>query len=253
VRTILIALAVGLVTAQLSLFVTTVYLHRASAHRALTLAPGVRFACRFVLWITTGITVREWVAVHRKHHAFTDIEGDPHSPWIQGFPTVQMGNVVLYKMATRDKEVVQRYARDLPPDRWDRVLFDHSLLGLGVGVGILFAIFDGAWLPVVVAAATQVLYYIFANAAVNAVGHKYGRRPFDVLATNNQWLAWATFGEGLHSNHHAAPTSARLSLHHGEMDPGWWTITLLRRLGWATVRHSEPKVSARLRRTLDPV
>jgi len=213
------------------------------------MVPGLRLVCRLVLWVSTGITVREWAAVHRKHHAFTDRDGDPHSPWIQGFARVQIGNVVLYKQATRDEAVVRRYARDLPPDRWDRILFDHSVLGLGVGVGLLFAVFDGAWLPVVIAASVHTFFYIYANSTVNALGHRFGRRPFEVRATNNQWLAWCTFGEGLHANHHAAPTSARLALHPREVDPAWWTIWLGRKLGWMSIRHSEPKLTAGARGT----
>ena len=246
---ILEAVVVGLLTCQLSLFLTTVFLHRASSHKALTLRPGLRFACRMLVWVSTGIKVREWVAVHRKHHAYTDRYGDPHSPLLEGFAQVQLGNVVLYRRTARDAAIVARYARDLPPDAWDRALFDHGWLGLGFGVGILFAIFEGAWLPVLIAAAVHVVLYLLINSAVNAVGHAFGRRPFSGLATNNQWLAWLAAGEGLHSNHHAAPTSARLSLRKGELDPGWWVIATLRRLGWLTVRHTEPKVVTRVRRT----
>ncbi|MCL2395231.1 MAG: fatty acid desaturase [Acidimicrobiaceae bacterium] len=246
---ILEAVVVGLLTCQLSLFLTTVFLHRASSHRALILRPGLRFACRLLVWIFTGITVREWVAVHRKHHAYTDIQGDPHSPLLEGFAQVQLGNVLLYRREARNPETVARYARDLPADGWDRVLFDHGWVGLGLGVGILFGIFQGAWLPVLVAAAVHVVVYLLVNSAVNAVGHAFGRRPFTGLATNNQWLAWLAAGEGLHSNHHAAPTSARLSLRRGELDPGWWVIAALRRFGWLTVRHAEPKVRAKATRT----
>jgi stearoyl-CoA desaturase (Delta-9 desaturase) len=248
VSRIIEAIVVGLLTCQLSLFLTTVFLHRASSHKAMTLKPGLRFAFRLLVWISTGITVRDWVAVHRKHHAYTDVVGDPHSPFLEGFANVQFGNVLLYKRAARDRTIVDRYAKDLPPDRWDRVLFDHGLLGLAVGIGIYFAIFGGAWLPVVVASAVHVVTYLLVNSAVNAVGHTFGRRPFDGLATNNQWLAWCAAGEGLHSNHHAAPTSARLSLHRGEIDPGWWVISTFRKLGWLTVRHTEPKMTTKARR-----
>jgi stearoyl-CoA desaturase (Delta-9 desaturase) len=249
VSTILEGVVVGLLTCQLGLFLTTVFLHRASSHKALTLTPGLRFAFRFLIWISTGITVRQWVAVHRKHHAYTDVHGDPHSPFLEGFAQVQFGNVLLYKKAASDEDVVARYAKDIPPDRWDKVLFDHGILGLALGVGVLFAIFDGAWLPVVIASAVHVVVYLLVNSAVNAIGHTYGGRPFNGLATNNQWLAWCSAGEGLHSNHHAAPTSARLSFHRREIDPGWWVIATFRRFGWLSVRHAEPKVTTKARRT----
>src|SRR6266568_5232556 len=105
--------------------VTTVYLHRTLAHRAIRMRPWLATVLRVVTWITTGIRPRQWVAVHRKHHAYTDVEGDPHSPVLEGFAQVQFGNVGLYRKVARDQGQVARYARDLPPDRWDRILFDH--------------------------------------------------------------------------------------------------------------------------------
>jgi stearoyl-CoA desaturase (delta-9 desaturase) len=204
----------------------------------MTLAPGVTAVCRVFLWITTGVRAREWVAVHRKHHAFTDVEGDPHSPLLEGFATVQFGNVVLYRRVARDRMSVARYARDLPPDGWDRVLFDRAFLGLAIGIGILIVVF-GPWIGLL-AAAVHTVSYLLLNAAVNAVGHVYGRQPLANTARNAQWLAWLTSGEGLHNNHHGAPTSARFSLHRGEVDPGWWVVRLLERRGWATVRHHDP-------------
>jgi stearoyl-CoA desaturase (delta-9 desaturase) len=232
-----LAVLVGLVLCQLATLVTTVYLHRALSHRALTLAPGVTAVARVLQWLTTGIRPRQWVAVHRKHHAFTDVEGDPHSPLLEGYAAVQFGNVGLYRRVANDPIAVARYARDLPADRWDRVLFDRAWLGLGIGITLLILVFGvGAGL---LAAALHTVSYLLLNAAVNAVGHKWGSRPHPNAATNNQWLAWLTVGEGLHNNHHAAPTSARLGLARGEIDPAWWVIRLLERRGWARIRHHE--------------
>jgi stearoyl-CoA desaturase (Delta-9 desaturase) len=245
---ILLAVLVGLAVCQVSIFLTTIFLHRTLSHRAITMSPGLRFACRFLTWITTGIEPREWVAVHRRHHAFTDVEGDPHSPVLEGFAAVQVGNVVMYRRTARDGTTVEKYARDMPPDRWDRVLFDHGVVGLGVGIGILFLIFWGNWELVAIAAATHVVSYLMLNSAVNAVGHRFGVRPFEGFAANSQWLAWLTGGEGLHSNHHAAPTSARLSFHRGEIDPAWWLIALARKFRWLTVRHHKPRVAAHSQR-----
>jgi stearoyl-CoA desaturase (Delta-9 desaturase) len=245
----LAAVIVGLVVCQVAIFLTTIVLHRTYAHKAVTLTPWLMFVCRALIWITTGIKPREWAAVHRRHHAFTDVEGDPHSPALSGFKTVQFGNVVLYRKAARDGVTVDRYAKDLAPDRWDRVLFDHGLIGLGVGIGILFAVFEGNWRLVAVAAGVHVVSYLLLNSAVNAIGHRYGKRPYLGLAGNSQWLALLTAGEGLHSNHHAAPTSARLSFRRGELDPGWWVITLWRRWRWATVRHQEAHIKQSARRT----
>src|SRR5687768_12841274 len=109
-----VALFAAFAVAQLATLVTTVYLHRALSHRALQLAPSAAMACRLLLWVTTGIRQRQWVAVHRKHHAFADVEGDPHSPIREGFAMVQFANVVLYRRALREDDgaIVGRYARD---------------------------------------------------------------------------------------------------------------------------------------------
>ena len=232
-------LAAALIT-QASVLATTVYLHRVLAHRSLTLRAPVALLFRAVLWVMTGITPRAWVAVHRKHHAFSDTPQDPHSPVVLGFWAVQLGNVKLYRDTIRDGVTVTKYSRDLPPDRLDRMLFDHAFTGLAIGITFLIVVLG----PVagLLAAGIHTVVYLAISAAVNAVGHTYGRRPYDNLATNNQWLAWISGGEGLHNNHHAAPTSARFALAGGESDPGWWLIRLLLRTKQAAVRHEELKL-----------
>lgn len=239
---IVIALAVGFLLAQAATFATTVYLHRALSHRALALRPGVAFGFRAALWMLTGIRARQWVAVHRKHHAHTDVDGDPHSPKLLGWVKVQLGNVGLYRKVANDGAQVTRYARDLPPDRWDRALFDRPWLGLGVGITLLCLVL-GPWAGLLAAGVHTVLY-LQLNAAVNAITHTFGRRPHDNGATNLQWVAWLTSGEGLHNNHHAVPTSAKLSFERGEIDPAWPAIAALRRLRLATLRQVGPLVRA---------
>src|SRR5687767_13213574 len=235
-----LAVVAGLLLSQFATLVTTVYLHRGLSHRAVSLNPGITAAFRVVTWMTTGIRPRQWVAVHRKHHAFTDVEGDPHSPLREGFAAVQFGNVGLYRRVANDPAAVARYARDLPPDAWDRRLLDRAWLGLGIGIALLCLVLGVGW--GLLAAAVHTVSYLLLNAAVNAVGHWRGTQPHPNTARNNQWLAWLTSGEGLHNNHHAAPTSARLALQRGEVDPGWWVVRLLERRGWAEVRHHEAKV-----------
>jgi stearoyl-CoA desaturase (delta-9 desaturase) len=235
IRSLPVALLAAAVVTQVAIFTTTVWLHRALSHRALVLSPAATAVFRVLTWVTTGIRPRQWVAVHRRHHAYTDVPGDPHSPKMVGFWRVQLGNVAMYRRVAKDPANTARYARDLPPDRWDRLLFDHALVGLGIGIGLLVVLFG----PVLglLAAGAHAVAYLTLSAAINAVGHTFGRRPHPNTATNSQWLAWITAGEGLHNNHHAAPTSARLALARGEIDPGWWLVRLLQRTGQATVRH----------------
>jgi stearoyl-CoA desaturase (Delta-9 desaturase) len=235
-----IAVLMGLALAQVATLITTVWLHRTLSHRAMALRPGITWVFRILQWVTTGIRPRQWVAVHRKHHAHTDVEGDPHSPIIEGFAAVQFGNVGLYRKVAKNPLEVQRYARDLQPDRWDRIFFDHALFGLSLGVGLLIVAFG--WRFALVAATVHTVSYLLLNAAVNAVGHTWGSQPNDNTARNSQLLALVTMGEGLHNNHHGAPTSARLAFAKGEIDPAWWLVRLLESRGWATVRHRGPVV-----------
>jgi stearoyl-CoA desaturase (Delta-9 desaturase) len=238
---ILTAILVGLLTSQIGIVCTTVYLHRTVTHKAVRMGPYVAWAFRFLIWISTGISPREWAAVHRRHHAFTDVEGDPHSPLLLGLWRVELTNAYLYRKIARDKAVVERYAKDLPADRWDRVLFDHDILGLSAGSALLFLLLG--WRFGLIAAAVHASSYLLLNGSVNAFCHWNGKRAYANKATNLQSIAFLTAGEGLHNNHHAAPTSARLAHRRGEIDPGWWLISLLCRLGLAEVRLSEVKLT----------
>jgi stearoyl-CoA desaturase (delta-9 desaturase) len=228
------ALIVGFVVSQLANIATTVYLHRAGAHRAVKLRQPLTFAFRLITWITVGIKPREWVAVHRKHHAFTDVEGDPHSPKLLGWVRVQFTNAALYRREARNPQTVRRYAKDMPPDWWDRHVFDHAFVGLGLGIGVLIVLLGPVW--GLAAAAAHTAFYLLLGGAVNGVAHHFGRRPYDNTAGNLGWLALMTGGEGWHNNHHAAPTSARLGHRWWEIDFGWWAISVFRAVGLAKVR-----------------
>ena len=207
------------------MFATTVYLHRGITHRALTVHPSLGFLCRFTLWITTGMRPREWAAVHRRHHAATDTPEDPHSPVQSGFWRVQLTNAAMYRRVARDGDTVEKYARDLPTDRWDRFMFNHAWLGLGIGVAVLIVLLGP--LLGLLAAAVHAVAYLGLSGAVNAIGHTWGRRPNANSATNGFLLALFTCGEGLHNNHHDRPTSPRFSRRWSQIDLAWWGIRIL--------------------------
>lgn len=227
---------------------TTVYLHRALSHRALTLHPAVAWVFRLTLWLTTGIKPKEWVAVHRKHHAYTDEDGDPHSPVLLGWWFVQKNNVALYRRALADKSLITKYAKDLPDDKWDKLFFGHNKSGLGLGIAILMVVL-GPWTGLL-AAFIHANVYLAGNAAVNALGHHFGKRPHPNNATNLQWLAFFTMGEGLHNNHHAAPSSPRLSHRRGQVDFGWWVIWVLKTSRLATLRFADIRLVGQSRPTV---
>ena len=233
-RIMFLAVAIGFTVTTLANLGTTVYMHRALAHKALTLHPFAIFIARVTIWLSTGIRPRQWVAVHRKHHAFTDQEGDPHSPVLLGWKNVQMRNVALYRKSANDPQTVDRYAKDLPQTRLDRFLFDRALLGLGLGIALLVFVFG----PLIglLAAFVHLNAYLAGSAAVNAIAHHFGRKPYANGAGNLQWLALLTAGEGLHNNHHAAPTSARLT-HRVVVDKR----TQRRQVGESSTSHSSAK------------
>lgn len=236
-HTLVVGIVAGIAVTLLANLCTTVYLHRALSHRALTVRGPVHQVFRFLVWITTGVRPRQWVAVHRKHHAFTDVEGDPHSPVLLGWWTVQRRNVALYRAEARNPETLARYAKDIPEDKLDRVLYNHGILGLIVGTTILCLLIGPA--AGLIGAFVHLNLLLGSNAAVNAMAHHFGRKPYPNGAGNLQWLAFITAGEGLHNNHHAAPTSAKLSHRWYEVDPGWWVIKTLSVFGLAKVRLSE--------------
>jgi stearoyl-CoA desaturase (delta-9 desaturase) len=222
----MLSLVVAAVLIQVAVFSTTIFLHRTATHRALVLHPAVAWIFRLSLWLTTGIATREWVAVHRKHHAFTDQEGDPHSPMLMGFWSVQLGNVFHYVKEAKNKDVVERYARDIQEDVWDRLFFNHGIAGLVVGITALCAVLGLGW-GLLAAGVHAVMYVFVLSSSINGLCHHVGYKNFDNTATNLRLLALVTGGEGLHNNHHGYPRSPKFSFRASEIDPAWPLIKLL--------------------------
>jgi stearoyl-CoA desaturase (delta-9 desaturase) len=227
---VLVSLAIALVASaivtQIAVFGTTIYLHRTATHMALTMSPGMEWVFKFCLWLTTGISTKEWVAVHRKHHAFTDKEGDPHSPILEGFWKVQLGNVFYYIREINKTDVVERYARDIEDGWWDKHVFNRGLLGLAVGTVLLCAVLGLGW-GLLAAGVHAVMYVFILSSSINGLCHHAGYKNFENTATNIRSLALLTGGEGLHNNHHGYPRSPKFSFKASEFDPAWPVIRLL--------------------------
>lgn len=235
----IVALAIGAALTLAGNFITTVYLHRALTHRAMTVGGLLTPFFRVSTWLLTGIRPRQWVAVHRKHHAYTDEPEDPHSPLRLGWVRVQLTNVFLYRRVAGDPEAVRKYAKDLPQTKLDRYLLDHALVGLGLLLAALWLLL-GPW--ALLAWGFHVVFYLALSGAVNSIGHTFGARNHENTATNLQWLAFLTWGEGLHNNHHAAPTAARFSMAKGELDPAWPFINAADKLGLVNIRHRDVRL-----------
>jgi stearoyl-CoA desaturase (Delta-9 desaturase) len=229
----LVAVLVGLGLAQVATLITTIYLHRVLSHKAIRLHPALTMFMRFGTWMLTSISPREWVAVHRKHHNFSDVEGDPHSPHVEGYWKIMLANVYYYRREANNDDTLEKYAADLPYDRLDRTLLRRGTLGFGLtGLILVLLMSLGAGL---VALLTLALVYLLLSAAINGAGHTFGYKTFENDATNLRLLALITFGEGLHNNHHARPAAPKLSAFRGEFDPAWPFIRLLVALRLAEV------------------
>ena len=220
-----IAVLFGLALAEVATLITTIYLHRVLSHRSIRLHPALTMFMRLGTWMLTSISPREWVAVHRKHHNFSDVEGDPHSPHIEGYWRIMIGNVYYYRREANDGDTLEKYASDLPFDRLDRMFLRRGTLGFSL-TGIVLVLLMGLG-PGLVTLATLAVVYLLLNAAINGAGHTFGYKSFENDATNLKLLALVTFGEGLHNNHHARPASAKLSAFRGEFDPAWPVIKIL--------------------------
>jgi len=240
---LVICLLASAAVTQVAVLSTTIYLHRTATHKALELNPTVAWMFKFALWLTTGLATKEWVAVHRKHHAFTDEEGDPHSPKLEGFWQVQLGNVYYYIREAKKTDVIERYARDIHEGGWDRRVFKYGLLGLALGTAMLCVVL-GLWWGLLAAGIHAVMYVFVLSSSINGLCHHSGYKNFDNTATNIRFIALLTGGEGLHNNHHAYPRSPKFSWRKSEIDPAWPFIKLLTAFGLATPYKTIEKVAA---------
>jgi len=225
-----------------SMMAITLYLHRDQAHRAIELHPVLRHIFRFWLWLNTAMQTDEWVAVHRKHHAMCEREGDPHSPQIFGIKKVLLEGAELYQQEAANRETVEKYSRGTPTDWMQKhVYWPHENLGLGILV-VSFLILFGA--PGIILMGIQFIATpIMAAGIINGLAHYSGYRNFecDDASTNLTPIAVIIGGEELHNNHHAFPTSAKFSVRWWEFDIGWMYICIFRALGMCKVRRVAPK------------
>ena len=229
--------ATALLMTHVTIVSVTIFLHRHQAHRALALHPVASHFFRFWLWITTGMFTREWVAVHRKHHATVETERDPHSPQIHGIWHVLFDGVSLYRAAARDRGVVRTYATGTPNDWMEqRVYGAYRFAGIGIMLAVDVLLFG---LPGLLIYIVQMLWIPFwAAGVINGVGHYLGYRNFATPDASRNILPVGVLigGEELHNNHHGHASSAKFSTRWWEFDIGWFYIRLLETVGLATVK-----------------
>jgi stearoyl-CoA desaturase (delta-9 desaturase) len=235
---------VALGLTHVTIAAVTIFLHRCQAHRALDLHPVVSHFFRLWLWLTTGMVTKEWAAIHRKHHAKCETAEDPHSPQIYGINRVLWAGVLLYVKEAYNRETLERYGHGTPDDWIERNLYSRfAVLGMtlmGVADVALFGIVPG----LVILAVQLVWIPFWAAGVINGVGHYFGYRNWDTPApdASTNIVPWGVLigGEELHNNHHAFPSSAKLSSKWYEFDIGWLYIRILQALGLATVKKVAP-------------
>lgn len=229
-----------LLTTHITITAITIFLHRYSAHRAIELHPAVQHFFRFWLWLTTGMSTKVWVAIHREHHAECETAKDPHSPQILGLKKVLLQGAELYRAAAKDEGMIEYRGSGTPHDWLERKLYGHEKLGIGSLLAIEILLFGPIGITVW---AVQMLWIPFwAAGVINGVGHYWGYRnfAFDKAAdASTNIVPWGILigGEELHNNHHRYASSAKLSFRWYEFDIGWLYIRLLEILGLARVKN----------------
>ncbi|MFT5446873.1 MAG: stearoyl-CoA desaturase (delta-9 desaturase) [Gammaproteobacteria bacterium] len=232
-----------LLATHLTIIGVTLYLHRSICHRALQMHPLVTHVLRFWLWLSTGMDTRQWVAVHRKHHAKVETDEDPHSPQIYGIKKVLLEGVELYRVEGNEQETIDKYGHGCPEDWLElKVYRGNSDKGYYVMMAINLLLFGPigltiwaiqmAWIP------------LFAAGGINGVGHYWGYRKFETADTSTNMVPWGTIigGEELHNNHHAFASSAKFSVQWYEFDIGWMYICMMRAVGLAKVKKLPPRM-----------
>ena len=232
-----------LVTTHITIAAVTIFLHRAQAHRSLELHAIPSHFLRLWLWLGTGMVTKEWVAIHRKHHAKCETVDDPHSPQTRGLDVVMWRGAELYRAESKNTETIQKFGHGTPDDWVERNVYTrYSWQGVGLMLILNLALFGAVGMAVW---AVQMLWIPFwAAGVVNGVGHYWGYRNFEAQDASTNLSPWGIIvgGEELHNNHHTYPTSAKFSVKPYEFDIGWVYITLMKKIGWATVKKMPPKL-----------
>jgi stearoyl-CoA desaturase (delta-9 desaturase) len=238
--------AVALILTHITIAAVTIFLHRCQAHNALSLHPVVSHFFRAWLWLTTGMVTREWVSVHRKHHAKCETPEDPHSPQVAGILRVLFAGTGLYRREASNAQTLAHFGNGTPDDWLERRVYSRFPY-----VGILLMaltdvlLFGMAGLAII---AVQLLWIPFwAAGVINGLGHYCGYRNFETEDASRNLLPVGILigGEELHNNHHAFPYSAQLSNKWWEFDIGWLYIRLLALFRLAEVRRGTPRIQIR--------
>ena len=226
-----------MVMVQITIACVTLYLHRSQAHRSVEFHPVVSHFMRFWLFLTTGMITKQWVAIHRRHHQYSDQPGDPHSPHVFGIWNILLRGVYYYYVGAKDARMTVTYGKGTPDDWIERNIYTrHNYLGVVLMLAIDVLLFG--WWGFLVWAVQMLWIPFWAAGVVNGIGHWFGYRNGTTRDQSRNVVPWDFWvgGELLHNNHHLNPASPKLSLKWWEFDIGWMYICILRTLGLAKLR-----------------
>lgn len=216
-----------LIVTHITIVCVTLFLHRGMAHRGIQFHPILSHAMRFWLWLTTGMITKQWVAVHRKHHRYSDVEGDPHSPYVFGLWKVITQGALLYHQASKDKQMVDTYGVGTPDDWVEKNVYTaHSRVGITIMLALNIVLFG--WIGILLWGIQMIWIPFWAAGIVNGIGHWMGYRNGIVNDKSRNFSPWGVIigGEELHNNHHLSPGNPKLSRQWFEFDIGWMWIKI---------------------------
>lgn len=225
-----------LVVTHITIVSVTLFLHRAQAHKAVTFHPVLEHFFRAWLWLTTGMITKQWVAIHRKHHRFSDVEGDPHSPVVHGIKNIFLRGVYYYYLAAKETSILFSYGKGTPNDWIERKVYT-PYNKYGILVMLLIDVLLFGWVGLIIWGIQMIWIPFWAAGVINGIGHWFGYRNGETRDNSKNITPWAVWigGEELHNNHHLAPASAKFSRRWFELDIGWIYLKVFSLLGLATI------------------
>jgi stearoyl-CoA desaturase (delta-9 desaturase) len=225
-----------LILTHITIVCVTLFLHRGQAHKGIEFHPILGNFMRFWLWLTTGMVTKQWVAIHRKHHVFSDKEGDPHSPHVYGIWRVFFKGAGLYHDASKDKDMINKFGVGTPDDWVERTIYTpHSRLGILLML-VIDCLFFGPW-GLLVWGVQMIWIPFWAAGVINGIGHWYGYKNGVTRDSSRNIVPWGIVvgGEELHNNHHLNPASVKLSSRWFEFDLGYAWLRVFTLLGLAKI------------------
>lgn len=227
-----------LISTHVTIICVTVYLHRGQAHRGLNFHPILSHFMRFWLWLTTGMITKEWVAIHRKHHRYCELKGDPHSPKVYGVIKVLFMGAFLYNDASKDKNMVNSYGVGTPSDWIERNVYStHSRLG--ILLLLLFNFYVFSWIGFLIWIIQMIWIPFWAAGVINGIGHYFGYRNGNTVDNSKNIFPLGILigGEELHNNHHLEPANIKLSRKRFEFDIGYFYIKIFEKLKLLSIKN----------------